>query len=54
MQTLEQIIAQIQPLNQDAMVKAQVKLDGLLKPTGSLGRLETLAIQLAGIFGEKT
>lgn len=52
MQTLEQIIAQIKPLNQDAMDKAQVRLDGLLKPTGSLGRLEQLAIQLAGIFGE--
>ncbi|STQ79051.1 Uncharacterised protein [Hafnia alvei] len=38
MQTLEQIIAQIKPLNQDAMRKAQIKLDGLLKPTGSLGR----------------
>ncbi|MDN6020259.1 MAG: nicotinate-nucleotide--dimethylbenzimidazole phosphoribosyltransferase [Enterobacterales bacterium] len=52
MQTLEQIIAQIKPLNQDAMRKAQIKLDGLLKPTGSLGRLEQLAVQLAGIFGE--
>ena len=32
-------------------VPAQQHIDGLLKPPGSLGRLETLAVQLAGLPG---
>ena len=42
----------IKPLNQQAMDKAQARLDGLVKPPGSLGELETIAIKLAGISGE--
>ncbi len=49
MKTLQQVIAEIRPLDQEAMAKAEDYLSGLLKPVGSLGRLETLAIQLAGI-----
>lgn len=49
MKTLAQIINAIRPLNTDAMQDMSDKLDGLLKPTGSLGQLETLAIQLSGI-----
>ncbi len=33
------------------MARAQQHIDGLLKPPGSLGRLETLAVQLAGLPG---
>lgn len=33
------------------MARAKIRLDGLLKPPGSLGRLEQLAIQLAGMRG---
>jgi nicotinate-nucleotide--dimethylbenzimidazole phosphoribosyltransferase len=33
------------------MAQAQQHLDGLLKPPGSLGRLEALAVQLAGMPG---
>lgn len=36
-----------------AMIRAQQHLDGLLKPVGSLGRLEALAVQLAGMPGLK-
>jgi len=42
----------IKPLNQQAMDKAQARLDSLVKPPGSLGELETIAIKLAGISGE--
>jgi nicotinate-nucleotide--dimethylbenzimidazole phosphoribosyltransferase len=34
-----------------AMVRAQQHIDGLLKPPGSLGRLESLAVQLMGMPG---
>ncbi|UMX79056.1 nicotinate-nucleotide--dimethylbenzimidazole phosphoribosyltransferase [Klebsiella pneumoniae] len=33
------------------MARAQQHIDGLLKPPGSRGRLETLAVQLAGLPG---
>ncbi len=36
-----------------AMLRAQQHIDGLLKPPGSLGRLESLAVQLAGMPGLK-
>jgi nicotinate-nucleotide--dimethylbenzimidazole phosphoribosyltransferase len=35
------------------MLRAQQHIDGLLKPPGSLGRLESLAVQLAGMPGLK-
>ena len=42
----------IEPLDAVAMAAAADRLDRLTKPPGSLGRLEALAIQLAGIRGE--
>lgn len=51
MQTLSSILRTIAPLDSKAMARAQVRLDGLLKPPGSLGRLEQLAVQLAGMRG---
>lgn len=53
MQTLATLLAAIAPLDRDAMVNAQQHIDGLLKPQGSLGRLESLAVQLAGMPGLK-
>ncbi len=41
----------IKPLNIKAMAEARVRQDTLTKPPGSLGRLEELSIQLAGIQG---
>ena len=44
-------LAAIRPLDAGAMAAAAAHLDRLTKPPGSLGRLETLVIQLAGITG---
>lgn len=49
---LEATIAAVRPLDEEAMAAARAHLDRLTKPTGSLGRLEELAITLAGITGE--
>jgi len=43
--------SQILPLHDDVMISAQHKLDLLVKPPGSLGLLETMAVKLSGIFG---
>lgn len=42
----------IKPLNEEAKNKAKERLDNLIKPLGSLGRLEDIAIQISGITGE--
>jgi nicotinate-nucleotide--dimethylbenzimidazole phosphoribosyltransferase len=44
-----ELIAGIRPLDEAAMRAAQARQDVLTKPRGSLGRLETLSIQMAGI-----
>jgi len=51
MSSLTALIAEIKPLDQQAMQRAQQHLDGLIKPLGSLGRLESLAVQLSGMPG---
>src|SRR6185436_15194941 len=49
MMQIEEIIKQIQPLDEAAMQAARERQNQLTKPPGSLGRLEELSIQLAGI-----
>lgn len=51
MKLLKKTIDAITPLDRAAMDRAQERLDNLLKPPGSLGRLEDIARQLAGISG---
>lgn len=54
MQTLTAFLAsEIPEPDRAAMRLAQQHIDGLLKPVGSLGRLESLAVQLAGMPGLK-
>jgi len=49
MANLAQAIAQIGPLDERAMAAARARQDNLTKPKGSLGRLEEIAIKVAGI-----
>ncbi len=53
MQTLTSLHRAIPSPDGAAMLRAQQHIDGLLKPPGSLGRLESLAVQLAGMPGLK-
>lgn len=45
-------IMNIKHISAAAAEKARERVDGLVKPIGSLGRLEEYAVKLAGIFGK--
>lgn len=49
---IQDTIRQIQPPSENARAAARARQDQLTKPQGSLGRLETLSIQIAGVTGE--
>jgi nicotinate-nucleotide--dimethylbenzimidazole phosphoribosyltransferase len=48
---LHQALESVRPLDREAMSRARARLDSLTKPLGSLGRLEELVVQIAGING---
>lgn len=52
MDKIQQVIANIQPLDERAMAEARRRQDNLTKPQGSLGQLESLSVQAAGIKGD--
>ena len=49
---LRSVIGDVRPLDEAAMATARARQARLIKPPGSLGRLEALSIQLAGIAGQ--
>lgn len=50
---LENISTNICSLEKTSMEKAKQRLDRLIKPAGSLGKMEDICIQLAGIYESK-
>ena len=52
MKTLEETVIRIGALDQMAITAARARQDMLTKPAGSLGRLEDISVQLAGIYGQ--
>lgn len=53
MQLFNETVENIHPLNHLYMKETKSRLDRLIKPTESLGKLEDLCIQLAGIYEKK-
>lgn len=51
MSLLNSTLQAIKEVNRDMMKEAQAQVDGLLKPVGSLGTLEEIAVQLSGVYG---
>ena len=51
-EALQTLLRTITPLDESAMAKARERQAQLAKPPGSLGRLEDLSVQLAGITGQ--
>ena len=54
MDLLTTTIKMIKPMDKDAVTTARSRQDALTKPAGSLGKLEELSIQLAGIQGNSS
>lgn len=51
MKLFEETLRSIEGLNETALKKAQERMDSRMKPKDSLGKLEDIAIQFAGITG---
>jgi nicotinate-nucleotide--dimethylbenzimidazole phosphoribosyltransferase len=51
MKKLQEALQQIKSLDEEAMQKSKDRVDNLIKPIGSLGKLEEIVVQLAGITG---
>ena len=47
--SIEEAISRIRPLDAEAVRAARERQNALLKPAGSLGKLEDLSVQIAGI-----
>ncbi|PKM82609.1 MAG: nicotinate-nucleotide--dimethylbenzimidazole phosphoribosyltransferase [Firmicutes bacterium HGW-Firmicutes-14] len=52
MSVIEKTLQKIGDLDRESMEKTQDRLNNLIKPPGSLGVLEDLALQLSGIYGD--
>jgi nicotinate-nucleotide--dimethylbenzimidazole phosphoribosyltransferase len=47
----KQILREIRPADSQALAEAQKHMDSLIKPLGSLGKLEDIAVRIAGMTG---
>ena len=54
MSLFETTLSRIRPLDQKSMAEARARQEMLTKPPGSLGRLERLSVQIAGITARMT
>jgi nicotinate-nucleotide--dimethylbenzimidazole phosphoribosyltransferase len=54
MSKIDDLLARITPLQPTALAEARQRQQELTKPTGSLGRLEEIAVRMAGITGQVT
>lgn len=52
MEIFNKTINNIRALDEDVMLEARKRMDSLAKPFGSLGKLESIAVQLSGITGK--
>lgn len=52
MRLLEKTLIEVKDLDENAMQKTRKRVDNLIKPIGSLGRLEEFVVQLAGVTGD--
>ena len=48
---IEELVTNIQPLSREIMDAAQKRFDSLIKPVGSLAKLESMTCRYAGIIG---
>lgn len=48
---LQEVLENIQPLNEEAMKRSQEYWDSIAHPLHSLGKLEDMIVQIAGITG---
>lgn len=53
MSILNETLNKIKPLDTEAMKEARIRINSLIKPKGSLGKLEEILIKLAGIQKKK-
>lgn len=52
MSLLNQVITQITPVSENVAAETQKHLDNLIKPIGSLGKLEEIAVRISSITGK--
>lgn len=52
MELFEKTLESITPANEEAIEKGWQRMDSLSKPIGSLGKLEEIAVKIAGITGQ--
>lgn len=53
MNSLDYVLNNIDSLDRESMDEAKKRLDRLIKPVGSLGKMEEICMQLAGIYRKK-